>query len=185
VRPDLDDWLADPALCVSHRCEAAAGPAELWEAARTVRLADTRVLGRLVGWRIPGVAASMSYDELFRASPFAVLHQDEGALVSGLVGRIWTLRRDYPALSEPDEFRCWSARGTARVVFAHWVEPAGSKRAALVSEARVGVTDREGRLGLAVVRPLIAASNALIGSEAMVVAVRRAERGATSRTADS
>lgn len=177
MRPDLDHWLADPALRVPHRCEAAAGQAELWEAARTVRLADTRVLGRLVRLRIPGVPASIAYDELFRASPFAVLHEDEGVLVSGLVGRIWTLRRDYPTLPGPDEFRRWSTPGTARVVFANWVEPAGSKRATLVTETRVGVTDREGRVGLAVVRPLVAAFHSLIGSEAMAVAVRRAEGG--------
>lgn len=175
MRPDLDSWLANPTVCVSHRREAAGGQAELWEAARSVRLADTRVLGRLVRWRIPGVPASTAYDELFRAPPFAVLHQAHGTLVCGLVGRIWTLRRDYPTLGEPKEFRCWSARGTARVVLANWVEPVGSKRAALVSEARVGVTDLEGRMGLAVVRPLIAACQSLIGTEALVVAVRRAE----------
>jgi hypothetical protein len=175
VKPDLDNWLADPALRVSHRSEAGVGQAELWEAARTVRVADTRVLGRLVRWRIPGVPASIAYDELLRAPPFVVLREDDGALVSGLVGRIWTLRRDYPALSEPDEFRRWSAAGTARVVFGNWVEPAGSKRATLVSETRVGVTDREARVRLAVVRTLIAAFHSLIESEAMVVAVRRAE----------
>jgi hypothetical protein len=175
VRPDLDHWLAEPALYVSHRCEAAVAHGELWEAARSVRLSDTRVLGRLVRSRIPGVQASIAYDELFRASPFTVLHEDHGALVSGLVGRIWMLRRDYPTLSEPDEFRRWSEPETARVVFGNWVEPAGSKRATLVSETRVDVTDRHARVGLAVVRPLITAFHSLIGSEAMVVAVRRAE----------
>jgi hypothetical protein len=175
VRPDLDYWLADPALRVPHRREAPVGQAELWEAARTVRVADTRILGRLLRWRIPGVPKSILYDELFRASPFTVLQEDDGALVSGLVGRIWTLRRDYPALSGPEEFRQWSDPGTARVVFANWVEPAGSERAALVSETRVGVTDRDGSVGLAAVRPLIAAFHPLVGREAIMVAVRRAE----------
>ena len=127
MRPDLDHWLAHPTIRVPHRRTASVGEAELWDAARTVRVADTRVLGRLVRWRIPGVPKSIAYDELFRAPPFMVLHEDDRVLVSGLVGRIWTLRRDYPALSGPDEFRSWSEPGTARVVFANWVEPAGPR----------------------------------------------------------
>jgi hypothetical protein len=178
VRPDLDHWLADPTICVPHRREAAVGQAELWEAARTVRVADTRVLGRLVRWRIPGVPKSTAYDELFRAPPFMVLYEDDGALVSGLVGRIWTLRRDYPALAGPYNFRAWSEPGTARVVFANWVEPAGAARSAVASETRVAVADRQGLKGLAAVRPLISSFQSLIGREAMGVAVRRAEEAA-------
>jgi hypothetical protein len=175
VRPDLDHWLPDPAIRVHHRREAAVPDTELWQAARTVRVADTRVLGRLLRWRIPGTPASIAYDELFREPPFTVLDEGEGALVSGLVGRIWTLRRDYPSLAGPDEFRSWSAPGTARVVYANWVEPTGADRATLVSETRVAANDREGRGGLAAVRPLVAAFHPLIGREALGVAARRAE----------
>lgn len=178
MRPDLDEWLADPAIRVRHRRETAVGEARLWEAARTVRVEDTRVLGRLLRWRIPGIPASLPYDALFREPPFAVLHEDAGVLVSGLVGRIWTLRRDYPAIAGAQEFRAWSAAGTARVVFANWVEPTNSDGAALVSETRVRATDREGRLGVSAVRPLVSAFHALIGREALDVAVRRAEGGA-------
>jgi hypothetical protein len=175
VRPELERWLPAPTLRVAHRRESSATEGALWAAARGVRLADTRTLGRLVRWRIPGVPADIAYDALFRAPPFIVLDEDEGLLVSGLVGRIWTLRRDYPALSEPAEFQNWAVPGTARVLYANWVEPAGPGRAALVSETRVGVEDRAGQLGLAVVRPLISAFQSLIGSEALAVAVRRAE----------
>jgi hypothetical protein len=175
VRPDLDRWLDDPAIRVHHRREAAAEAAELWQAARTVRVEDTRVLGRLLRWRIPGVEASTAYDELFREEPFAVLDQGDGMLIAGLVGRIWTLRRDYPAIASPDEFDSWSMPGTARVLYANWVEPAGAQRAAIVSETRVDATDRDGRRGLAAVRPLISAFNVLIGREALDLAVRRAE----------
>jgi len=175
VRPDLDHWLRDPAIRVHHRREAAVPHTELWQAARTVRIADTRVLGRILRWRIPGTPASIAYDELFREPPFAILHEAEGALVSGLVGRIWTLRRDYPTIADPEEFRAWSAPGTARVVYANWVEPAGPNRAALVSETRVAAIDRDGHVGLTAVRPLIAAFHPLIAREALVIAVRRAE----------
>jgi len=173
VKPDLDIWLDDPAIRVCHRREAAVDEAALWEAARTVRVKDTRVLGRLLRWRIPGTSGSIPYDELFREPPFVVLHEEPGVLVSGLVGRIWTLRRDYPVI-DADEFRSWSAPGTARVLYANWVEP-DDGGAALVSETRVRATDRDGRRGLTGVRPLITAFNALIGREALDLAVSRAE----------
>ncbi|MGH2857410.1 MAG: hypothetical protein ACRDMJ_07980, partial [Solirubrobacteraceae bacterium] len=65
MMPDLDRWLADPALRVSHRRASDAGPDALWHAAREVRLADTQVLGLLVRWRIPGLNAGLTYDDLF------------------------------------------------------------------------------------------------------------------------
>jgi hypothetical protein len=178
TRPDLDHWLPDPALRVAHRRESAVGAPELWEAAQSVRVGDAGALGRLVRLRIPGVPTDASFDELFRSPPFTVLCAGDGVVVSGLVGRIWTLRRDYPNLSDADEFRGWSAPGTVRVLFANWVEAAaaGDGRAALVSEARVGATDARGRLGLAAVRPLVAASQHLIASDGIGAAVRLAER---------
>jgi hypothetical protein len=91
-----------------------------------------------------------------------------------LVGRIWTLRRDYPRLSGAEEFRAWAEPGTAKVLFAHWVESAGRGCAAIVSEARVGGVDRQSRLGLRLVRPLIASFEPLIGSEALALAAKRA-----------
>ena len=124
---------------VAHRRESSATPDELWDAARTVSIADTSLLGRLVRWRIPGISPESSFDELFRRPPFIVLNDqpDDHALVSGLVGRIWTLRRDYPELADPDEFLGWSKSGTAKVVFANWVEPTGRHGAALATEVRV------------------------------------------------
>jgi hypothetical protein len=176
VIPDLDDWLAEPNVRVSHRRSARVEPDQLWEAARTVRLSDTRVLGRLVRWRIPGVPRKISFDELFRSAPFAVLSDQDHALVSGLVGRIWTLRRDYPQLASGEQFRDWTEPGTARVVFANWVESGQAPGAVLCTEVRVSASDREGRIGLAAVRPLIAASHNLIASEGIAAAVRLAER---------
>ena len=178
LRPDLDHWLDRPAVRIRHRREARADPAVLWAAARTVRASDTRGLGRLVRLRIPGLPADFAYDEMFRAPPFTVLYEDDQALLAGIVGRIWTVRRDYPTLAEADEFRRWSARGTLRVLFANWVEPAGPGAAALVSETRVSAGDRLARLGLAAVKPLIVASHQLIGSEGLELAVRKARRAA-------
>jgi hypothetical protein len=175
VRPDLDTWVQQPVVRVVHRREVDAAPEALWAAAQSIRLSDTRALGRLVRVRIPGVPPADTYDHLFRSPPFNVLHAGEQALVSGLVGRIWTLRRDYPTLSEPDEFRRWSTRGTVRVLFATWVEPAGAHATALVSETRVDAVDRRARLGLGALRPLITGSHSLIGREGLEIAVRRAQ----------
>ena len=61
---------------------------------------------------------------MFRTDPFTVLEAGETWSVSGLCGRIWTLARDYPRLGGPEDFRDWDERGTVRVLFAHWTEPA-------------------------------------------------------------
>lgn len=174
-RPDLDAWLPEPAVRTVNRREAAATQRALWAAAGDVRLADCRRLGPLVRWRIPGVPARVTFRELFAGEPFTVLEEGETYSVSGLVGRIWTLRRDYPRLDDPEAFRAWSRAGTVRVLFAHWTESAGAGRAALVSEARIAADDRRARLGVRLVRPLIAAFGPLIGIEALATAARRAE----------
>jgi hypothetical protein len=174
--PALDAWLPDPAVRVAHRRASPAPPESLWAAARSVRLRDTRVLGRLVRWRIPGLPREGTYDEIFRSPPFVPLEEHPHALVSGLCGRIWTLARDYPTLADPEEFRRWGEPGTARVLFANWVQPEAGGGAVIVSETRVAAVDREGRLGLLAVRPLIAAFSNLIGGEALAVAVRLADR---------
>jgi hypothetical protein len=174
--PNLDDWLPDPGMRVIHRRESTVSRAELWQAAREVRLSDTTVLARLVRWRIPGLARNPAYDELFRQPPFLVLEEGEHALVSGLVGRIWTLRRDYPTLGSPEEFADWSKGGTARVVIANWAVERPGGGSALVAEARVEPIGTQGRLGVAAVRPVVRAFHHLVGSDGISAAVRRAER---------
>jgi hypothetical protein len=175
VKPNLDQWLAQPAVQIAHRRESSASPDRLWAAAKSVRLADTRLLGRLVRWRIPGTRLETTFDELFRCPPFVVLHEEERVLLSGLVGRIWTLRRDYPKLSQPEEFRSWSRSGTARVLFANWVTETDSGQAVLASESRVDTAGAQGRIGLAAVRPLISTFQNLVGSDGIEAAVRIAE----------
>ncbi len=172
---DLDHWLSEPTIRVAHRRDSSATAEELWDAARGVRLTDTTLLGRLVRWRIPGIPPGISYDELFRSPPFVVLAEDRQLLISGLVGRIWTLRRDYPELTRPDEFLAWSKRGTARVVFANWVQPTEDSRTALCSETRVQPIGSQGRVGLVALRPLVSTFHHLVDSDGIETAVRRAE----------
>ncbi len=173
---DLDHWLPSPTVRVAHRRQSRIGPDRLWTAAREVGFGDTRMLGRLVRWRIPGLPPDLSFDSLFRQDPFLVLVGDqERGLLSGLVGRIWTLHRDYPQLSDPEVFRSWSVSGTARVLFANWVEPVASGGAVLRAEIRVQALGAQARVGLISLRPVIRAFQQVIASDGFEEAVRRAE----------
>lgn len=180
--PDLDHWLADPAVRTRHRRATDAQPQELWEAAGRVTLAQSHVIGRIARWRIPGLAGDSTFRDTFRSEPFNLLAEGEGWSLSGLCGRIWNRRREFTVLDDPEDFRTWRAPGTARVLLAHWVEPAGAGRAALVSEVRVDPVDRQARLGLRLVRPLIAASEHLIGAEPLEIACAAAAGSARTRT---
>lgn len=151
-------------------------PDRLWDAASGVRLHDTRTLGRLVRWRIPGVREDQAFRELLATYPFCVLEEGEHWSLSGLCGRIWTLTRDYPRLSGPDEFRAWSEPGTARVLFAHWVEP-DEDGAVIFSEARVAPVDRGAAVRLKSLWMVIGMFERLIGGEALVLAAERAVDG--------
>jgi hypothetical protein len=169
----LDVWLPDPAVRTHHRRTADADPDALWRAASSLRLSETRTLGRLVRWRIPGLARDLTYGELFRAYPFTVLDDGERHLVTGLCGRIWTLARDYPRLSGPDAFAAWDEPGTVRVLFGHWVRD-GDGGPELVSEARVQPTDRTSSLRLRALWKVIGPFERLVGGEALSAAARRA-----------
>jgi hypothetical protein len=177
MTPDLDQWLPKPTLRIVHCRDSSASDDQLWAAAQAVRVSDTGLLGRLIRWRIPGTSPQLTFEELFSRPPFIVLEgEQDHALISGLVGRIWTIRRDYPQLSDPEEFRHWDQRGTARVLFANWLSEGDGGQTRLNSEARVDVSGRQGRMGLAAVRPLIASFHGLVGSDGIAAAVRRAER---------
>jgi hypothetical protein len=172
----LDAWLPDPAVRTHHARRADAEPAALWRAATDLRLSDTRTLGRLVRWRIPGLARGLTYGELFRAYPFTVLEERDGLLLAGLCGRIWTLARDYPRLEGPEAFASWDEPGTVQVLFGHWVRPDGDG-AELVSEARVRPTDRSASLRLRALWKVIGPFERLVGAEAISAAAARSARG--------
>jgi hypothetical protein len=171
----LDDWLPAATIRTQHRRTSTASPDRLWEAARAVRLSDTRTLGRLVRWRIPGTDAGTTFDQLLRCYPFTLLEEDEHLLVSGLCGRIWTLARDYPRLGAPAAFLDWGEPGTVRVVISHWVESFPDSRTEIVSEARVAAVDRTAALRLRALWVVVGPFNHLVGAEGLTAAVRRAE----------
>src|SRR4051812_38655657 len=116
MRPPLDRWLDRPLVRTHHTRPASPPPGALWRAAQTVRLADTRLLGRVVHWRLPGTPREATFADVFRRYPFTVLDDGDRHLISGLCGRIWTLARDYPRLGGPEEFAEWKQPGTVRVL---------------------------------------------------------------------
>lgn len=172
----LDEWLPDPAVRSRHRRPAQASAEQLWDAAGSVRLHDTRTLGRLVRWRIPGVSEDQSFRSLLAEYPFCVLDEGESWSLSGLCGRIWTPQRDYPRLDGPEAFRSWSEPGTVRVLFAHWTEPDGDG-SVIVSEARVAPVDRRAAVRLRSLWMVVGVFERVIGGEALALAAERAERG--------
>jgi hypothetical protein len=175
--PDLDRWLAEPQIRARHRRSARAAPDRLWNEAERVRVGDAPLLGRAVRWRIPGTRSETAFRELFRRYPFAVLAEGDRWSVSGLCGRIWTLRRDYPRIDGPDSFSAWSEPGTVKVVIAHWIETDGDGAAAIVSESRVEPIDRRASLRLRALWAVVGRFERLVGGEALKVAANRAERG--------
>jgi hypothetical protein len=168
----LDAWLPEPAVRTHHCRTAAAAPDALWQTANTLRLSDTRALGRLVRWRIPDLARDLTYGELFRDYPFTVLEEGDDHLLAGLCGRIWTPARDYPRLAGREAFADWAEPGTVRVLFGHWVERADDG-AELVSEARVQPTDRTAASRLRALWRIIGPFEKLVGAEAISAAVAR------------
>jgi hypothetical protein len=175
IAATLNDWIADAAVRTVQRRASAAQPQALWDAAGQIQLADTRRLGRMVRWRIPGLDGDLRYREMFRHYPFVVLEESEHGLVSGLCGRIWTLARDYPRLADAGEFAAWDEPGTVRVAFAHWVSPDGGGGSEIVSEARVEPVDTRARLRLKAVWAVLGPFAPLVASEPLALAVRRAE----------
>jgi hypothetical protein len=173
--PRLETWLDGYQVRTRHQRSAKADPAALWYSAHRVCISETRSLGRLVRWRIPGLRTNQTFMDMFRAYPFTLLDEGESHSVSGLCGKIWTLARDYPRLDGPDDFRAWAEPGTVRVLFAHWVEPAKGG-AELFSEARVQPVDRSAALRLRALWTVIGRFEKLVGAEALTIAARQAER---------
>jgi hypothetical protein len=173
---DLDAWLPDPQVRSLHRCSAETDADRLWNAAESVRLRDAPILGRAVRWRIPGTSLDLSFWDLFRRYPFSVIAEGARWSVSGMCGRIWTLRRDYPRIDGAKDFLAWEEPATARVLLAHWIEGNGRGQSALVSETRIKPVDGQARLRIRALWALVGHFEALVGREALRSAAQRAEQ---------
>jgi len=175
---DLDAWLPDPQVRGSHRRDARAAPEDLWRAAAEVRVSEAPVLGRAVRWRIPGTSGQMSFRDLLRSYPFTVLEEGSHWSISGLCGRLWTLRRDYPELHGPEEFLAWDEPGTTRVLIANWVETAGDRGAVICNESRVSPVDSAASMRLRALWAVVGGLERRVGGEVLDAAIRRAEDAA-------
>ncbi|MGA8217334.1 MAG: hypothetical protein WB771_02120 [Solirubrobacterales bacterium] len=173
--PDLDPWLPDPQVRTRHRQSAEVDADRLWDAAQTIRLRDAPRLGRAVRWRIPGTSSELSFRDLFRQYPFAVIAEGSRWSVSGMCGRIWTLRRDYPRIEGAQDFTAWQEPGTVRVLLAHWIEGDGRGQSSLVSETRIKPVDSQAGVRLRAMWVLVGHFERLIGGEVLRNAARSAE----------
>ena len=173
--PNLERWIGAPDIHTRHRATAAAEPDELWRAAASVRLGDSRLLGRLVRWRVAGVSGNPTYWETFRREPFKALDEGPYHVLSGVCGAIWRIRGALEPIDTPERFRDWAAPETARVLFGHWVEPGTNGGSVIFSDVRVAAVDAAARSRLRLVRPLVRAFHYLIRAEALELAVRRAD----------
>lgn len=174
VEEVIERWAGAPAVRSRHARTAPVEAAAFWNAAASVRLCDTRTLGRLIRWRIPDTPASLTFHELFSRYPFTVLEGGDTWQLSGLCGRIWTLQRDYPRLSGPEEFETWDQKGTVKVLFAHWTRPTDDGGSELISEARVVPVDRRASLRLRGLWSVISPFERLVAAEPLALAARRA-----------
>jgi hypothetical protein len=177
---DLDTLLPDAPVRSHHRRSASASADEVWEAAGALRLSDTKRLGRLVRWRLPDTPPDCTFRELLRRYPFTLLDEGPRYSISGLCGRIWTFRTDYPRLSGPADFAAWDEPGTVRVLFATWTQERADGRVELCDEARVLPVDRAAALRLRLLWAAVGRFEGLIGSEAISAAVN-ATRSDTAR----
>jgi hypothetical protein len=162
----------------THHARVSRAPAPaLWQAARSVEVRETVSLRPLIAWRLGAHAprGDEPFSAVFARHPFHLLAEDGWVTVSGLGGKLWSLRGDYATFGSPAEFRAWAPGGTCKVALRHEVRehPRGAE---IVSEARVWCTSpgawRRFRPYWAVVGPF----SRFIGGELLSAAVRRAER---------
>jgi hypothetical protein len=169
---DLDALLPDAPVRTHHRGSTSASADQVWEAACALRLSDTRRLGRLVRWRLPDTPSDCTFRELLRRYPFTLLDEGPRYSISGLCGRIWSFRTDYPRLSGPADFAEWDEPGTVRVLFATWTEEHDDGRVELCDEARVSPVDRAAAVRLRLLWAAVGRFEGLIGSEAISGALK-------------
>ena len=173
---DLDAWLPDPEIVTRHQRAAAVAPDALWAAARSVRLDQTRTIGRLVRWRIPGVPPDQSFMGLLASDPFTVLDEGPDYSISGLVRADLDVRARLRRPLRPRRLPGLAgAAHRARAVRALGDAPRPDGRSTLVSEARIGPTDKLATVRVRALWIAVGPFERLIGAEALALAAARAE----------
>jgi hypothetical protein len=138
---------------------------------------ETVSLRPLIAWRLGRHAprADEPFAAVFARHPFHLLAEDGWGSVSGLGGKLWSLRGDYARFASPEAYREWAPGGTCKAALRNEVREHGAG-SEIVSEARVWCTSpgawRRFRPYWAFVGPF----SGFIGGELLLAAVRRAER---------
>jgi hypothetical protein len=176
VSSPLDSWLPKHHVRIRYARTAAVPPDQLWEAANHIRLADTRTMRRLIGWRLGRHAppADTTYREFFRSGIFMLLEEGERFSVSGVAGRIWAPSGDYARFESGDEYREWSRAGTAKVAVMTEVRE-HERGSEIISESRVLVQGSRARVVFRGFWALVGPFGRYVGAEVLAAAVRRAE----------
>ena len=162
---------------------ASVPPARLWEAAQSVRVRDTRTLRPIIALRFGPYApsADLTFRELFRRPPFALLEESEHCSISGLAGRLWALGDVFARLEGPEDYAAFADPGMAKVAVLHQVRPLGGDASEIVSEARVWCTNRSARLRFTPFWAVVGRFSIFIGLDLLATAVRRAQAAPSPR----
>jgi hypothetical protein len=180
----LDDWLPRHHAVTHHARRSRATPKRLWEAARTVRVRETRTLRPIIGWRLGryAPAADTPMRTVLSSHPFHLLAEEGMVSVSGLGGKLWALGDTFVRFDRPEAFRAWAEPGFCKVVVRHEVHPDGAGGSEIESEVRIWCTSRGAQVRFRPYWAFIGPFSRFIGSELLAAATRRAER--TSAAAD-
>lgn len=160
-----------------HAVRVRADATRVWDALRTVDLAESAVVRLL--FRLRGLRARGPTIESIDGSGFARLAEaPERELLLGVVGRFWTLSGGLRRIDGLDAFRAFDEPGHAKGAWSFTLAPRPDGGTELVTETRVLCTDaasrRRFRLYWAVVRPF----SGWIRREILRLVRDAAERGA-------
>lgn len=174
----IDHWLPGRHARLRHARTSHVAPDELWAAALSVTLRDTPRLNRLIRWRLGrhAPAPETTFEEFFRTGIFMLLEEGERLSISGVAGKIWAPSGDYAEFETAGEYREYRERGTAKVVIKH--EAREHARGSQIStEAWIWCADRRTEFVFRPFWALVGPFSRFIHTEALRVAVRRAEGG--------
>ena len=174
----IDEFLPRFDVASRHEIVVSAPVEQVYAVARQVDLsgsATIRWLFRLRGLPVP---EALRLDGLLRAG-FVLLGEDPGReLVLGVVGRFWSITGGLQRVHSGG-FRGFDRPGTAKAVWNFRVDPQSGGSSLLSTETRVLCLDDRSRRRFRWYWSLVGPFSGLIRREALRLAKRRAEKGAS------
>ena len=138
---------------------------------------ETRSLRPVINWRLGRYAPSphTPLSEVLAAHPFLLLGEEGLVSLSGLVGKLWSLGDTFVRLESGEEWREFCEPGYVKVLVRHEARE-HERGAEIVSDVRLRCTNRRALWRFRPFWGFISPFTRYVGSEALVAAVRRAER---------